>query len=194
MGSGKSAVASILSELGYAVLDADQVARESLRVGSPGEAEVLKLFGPGVVGAKGELDRRALGQIVFNDPEKLLQLERLVHPFVRAEIAEKRKSLATSGHKVIFYDVPLLFEKKMESDFDLVLVVTATAEVCKARIKIRSSLTDEEIESRWKNQVPQDVKASKASVVIKNDGDLAHLRAQVVEFLKKFKLPLPPPT
>src|SRR4051794_13154392 len=113
IGSGKSTAAKILREMGYSVLDADQAARQALSPGMPAEAEVLKLFGTS--------ERRALGKIVFSDPAKLLQLEQLIHPYVKKEVLKERQQLEQQGAEVAFYDVPLLFEKQMEKDFDLIL-------------------------------------------------------------------------
>src|ERR1035437_1934246 len=145
MGSGKSTVAHLLRQMGFEVLDADDVARKVLSPGTPGEAEVLKTFGQQLKDRQGHLDRRALGRLVFSDAKKLLKLEKIIHPRVKDEIARQRQRLGQKGAQAAFYDVPLLFEKNMREQFDHVLVVSADFSLRKERIKIRSQLTDAEI-------------------------------------------------
>src|SRR4051794_33615719 len=107
MGSGKSTVAHLLRQMGFAVLDADDVARKVLGPGTPGEKEVLKTFGEHLVDKQGRLDRRALGRVVFRKPVELEKLEKLIHPRVRDEVAQQRERLVASGAGAAFYDVPL---------------------------------------------------------------------------------------
>lgn len=188
MGSGKSAVALILKELGFPVLDADVEAHAALGPNTPGLREVARVFGPGLLNGDGSLNRKALGQIVFANPQKLLQLEGIVHPIVQKNVQAERKKLAAAGAVAAFYDVPLLFEKKLESQFDKVVVVTAELEQMVERVRARSALSREDFLQRLQSQIPLAEKVKRADVVIKNAGTLEDLRVEVRAALKKLKL------
>jgi dephospho-CoA kinase len=194
MGSGKSTVADLLRQIGFEVLDADVVARKILSPGSLSESQVLQTFGEGLKDVAGNLDRRALGRLVFSHPEKLKKLEGIIHPLVKTEVASQRAQLSAAGCKAAFYDVPLLFEKKMESDFDHILVVSAPSNMRKTRLQSRSQLTLEEIEERSLHHLPPEFKESRASAVVRNLGSLEDLRREILAALKKVGVSLPTPT
>lgn len=197
MGSGKSTVSACLRELGFIVLDADEIVRSVLSPGGPAESDVLAAFGqePGVRdGLTGHLDRRALGRAVFSKPEKLDQLERLIHPQVRAEVARLKSEMASQGVQTSFYDVPLLFEKQMEKDFESVIVVSAPQATRLSRLVSRTGMTEPEIEERFSRQLPPEIKEARATCVIRNDGDLAGLRLRLLATLDHLKIKLPPAT
>ena len=126
MASGKSAVAAILAELGAVVIDADLLAREVVAPGSDGLAEIVTAFGPDVVSDAGELDRPAMGVIVFADPEKRRALEAIIHPRVRARAAEIEA--AAPADAVVVHDIPLLAETGQAGSFDAVVVVDVPVE------------------------------------------------------------------
>lgn len=191
MGSGKSTVAHVLRQMGYEVLDADEVARKILGPGTPGEAEVLQTFGQHLQDKHGRLDRRALGRLVFNDKEKLEKLESIIHPRVRDEVARLRAGLSARGVMAAFYDVPLLFEKNMQDQFDKVLVVSAGRALRDERVKTRSQLTAEEIEERNARHLPPEIKEARASAVIRNDGSLIELQNEIERALAKIGAKLP---
>jgi dephospho-CoA kinase len=109
IGSGKSAVARMLAELGAEIVDADRLAREVDAPGSERLAEIVSRFGSAVLDPRGELDRRALGRIVFNDEEARRDLNRIVHPRVAARTAEEIQARTSRGAKVVVYDIPLLY-------------------------------------------------------------------------------------
>ncbi|MBX3021729.1 MAG: dephospho-CoA kinase [Bdellovibrionales bacterium] len=179
MGSGKSTVSEILRRRGLKVLDADQVVRTVLSPGGEAETEVYKTFGEGVRGVDGTLDRRKLGVVVFGNPAKLEQLEWIIHPRVRAEVASQRAALEAAGEEAAFYDVPLLYEKRMEDQFDAVIVVSASPAVRLQRLQKRTGLTVAEIEERWSHQLPAQLKESRADAVVKNNGSLEDLEREV---------------
>lgn len=191
MGSGKSTVSEILRRIGYSVLDADAIVRQTLSPGSPAETEVVRTFGESVRGPDGHLDRRALGALVFRDPVLLEKLEWILHPRVREEVARERAALAARGLPVAFYDVPLLFEKKMESTFDFILVVSSSPAVRLRRLQKRTGLSVAEIEERWSRQLPAQLKETLASHVIRNDGDLDDLERATRAALAQLGLPAP---
>ena len=125
--SGKSTVSAILAELGAVVIDADQLAREVVAPGTDGLAEVVAAFGEDVLTAEGELDRPAMGAIVFADPEKRRVLESIIHPRVRARAAEIEAAAPPGA--VVVHDIPLLAETGQGDGFDAVVVVDVPAEV-----------------------------------------------------------------
>jgi dephospho-CoA kinase len=193
MGSGKSSVGECLRAVGYEVLDADVVARTVLGPGTVAEAAALATFGEVARGSDGHIDRHALGRLVFSDPAALARLEGLIHPHVRATVAARRAELEARGARAAFYDVPLLFEKKMEADFDAILVVSAPEPLRLERVQRRTGLSVAEIEERWRRQLPPEFKEARASFVVVNDSDLPVLRSRVEEALRHLGLPSPAP-
>lgn len=185
MGSGKSTVAHVLRQMGFAVLDADEVARKVLGPGTAGEEEVFSTFGRQLADGQGRLDRRALGRLVFNNKSELQKLEDIIHPHVRDEIARERQALQQRGVTAAFYDVPLLFEKNMQDQFDHVLVVSADRKLRDARVQTRSQLSAEEIEERNSRHLPPEFKEAAASAVIRNNGSLTDLQVEIQRALAK---------
>jgi dephospho-CoA kinase len=181
--SGKSTLAAALRELGAAVIDADALARDAVRRGSPALARIANEFGPGVLGPDGELDRKAMGARVFADPAARERLEAIVHPAVRAGVAAETARLAADGHALALYDVPLLFERGLDREVDGVVVVYAPPEVQLARLQARDGMTVAEARARLEAQMPIDEKARRADVVVDNSGDLASLRARAAPLL-----------
>ena len=191
MGGGKSTVGTLLRQMGFEVLDADEVARQVLSPGSPGEKQVFQTFGESLKNEQGILDRRALGRVVFGHSDKLSALEAIIHPLVRKDVLQRRKKLADRRVKAAFYDVPLLFEKNMQDDFDFILVVTAPKDLRASRVQSRSQLTLEEIEERNMRHLPPELKEKAASAVIRNSGSLEELQKEIEAALKKLKIGKP---
>ena len=194
--SGKSSVTKILRDLSYNVIDADAIAVEVVQTGTPGLKSVVQEFGLGILKADKSLDRRKLGQLVFGHPEQLAKLNALIHPLVKARTHELREEVERRGAMVAFYDVPLLFENKMEKDFDIVVVVNATPELQTSRLRSRNQLSEAEIQRRLSSQIPLSDKAKRAQFVIQNDGDLKKLESEVsrlIEFLKSLPAKTNPP-
>jgi dephospho-CoA kinase len=166
-----------------AVIDADQLARAAVAKGSPGLAAVVAAFGAGVLTPSGELDRRKMAQRVFSDSAARSRLEGLIHPAVRALFRSEVHRLEAEGQAVIAYDVPLLFEARLEGEVDLVVVVWAPREVQIARLAARDGIGRAAAEARLAAQLPIDEKAASADVVVTNDGDPAVLAAKAAPFL-----------
>jgi dephospho-CoA kinase len=185
--TGKSTVSKILKANGVPVVDADEIAHAVVELGRPGLQQVVSQFGKEVLKADGSLDRRKLGQAVFGNPGKLLQLENILHPLIQAETAALRKKYHDSGESFAIYDVPLLFEKKLEAHFDAIIVVTSSEEIQKSRMRQRDSLSEGEIHNRLKSQVPLSEKIRKANWVIKNEGSVQELESEVLKLLKKIQ-------
>lgn len=184
LASGKSTVANILRRKGYTVIDADQMAREVLQKGTSGLQKVIDCFGLELLDANGELNRNKMAQVVFSSPEQLNKLEMIVHPLVQEKVRNIRKKLEERSEKIAFYDVPLLFEKNLESQFDTTVLVYCNESLQKSRMKSRNNWSDSEIEARLKSQLPMSEKLKRAGFVINNEGSLDELEAQVENVLK----------
>jgi dephospho-CoA kinase len=174
--SGKSTFAAALRELGAPVLDADALARQAVRRGTPALEEVVRAFGPEVLGADGELDRPRMAARVFSDPSARARLEAVVHPAVRRAVAAETARLAAAGQDLAFYDVPLLYETGLDAGLECVVVVYAPPEVQRSRLASRDGIGPEEASARLAAQMPIEEKARRADVLVVNDGDVAALR------------------
>lgn len=177
--SGKSTVSNLLRSKGVAIVDADEVAKSVVAPGTLGLAQVVQEFGPGVLASDDSLDRKKLGQIVFGDPTKLSRLESILHPMVQDEVARQRHQLAARGLKYAVYDVPLLFEKNLQSLFDAIILVYSTPEQQSQRLRDHRGHSDDEVEKRMNAQISIEEKKQRSDFVVKNDLDLDHLKREV---------------
>jgi dephospho-CoA kinase len=178
IGTGKSTVARMLADLGAEAIDADQVTREVMRAGAPVHAAIVEAFGPGVLAADGEIDRRRLGDIVFADPAALARLEAIVHPATLATIG---RQVAARLAEVVVVEAIKLIEAGMADGCDSVWVTTCRPEQQIARIMGVRDLSRAEAEQRVQVQPPQEEKIARADVVIDTSGTLAQTWAQVRE-------------
>lgn len=176
LGTGKSTVTQMLRGLGWIVLDADQLAHEALTPQAETYQRVLRDFGQDLIGGQGHIDRKKLSKLVFGKPDQLEKLEKIIHPYVRARVQSERERLRReAGVKALFYDVPLLFEKNMQDDFDEVWVVACSVEEQRKRLREDRGWSDEEIDHRLQHQIAIDQKIKMADVVIDNNSDKAAL-------------------
>ncbi|MBV2169529.1 MAG: dephospho-CoA kinase [Bdellovibrio sp.] len=180
---GKSTVSRLLSERSIPVIDADEIAKEVVRPGSPGLKSVVQEFGQDVLLPDGSLDRRRLGQQVFGHPELLHRLEGVLHPLIREETRRRRQVLEEMNEPLAIYDVPLLFETKSQDQFDGIIVVSCTKEQQKERLRRRHSWSEEEIEMRIASQIPMQFKEQRADFVLQNNRDEQHLLKEVERLL-----------
>jgi len=175
IGCGKSLAAQYFAELGALVIDADQLARAAIERGSAGFDEVVTLFGDSIL-KDGNIDRRALGEIIFKDPKAKVALENIIHPFVRKEFEEAVASL--KGDQVLVYEIPLLFETNAHERFDLVITVESEMENRVARLRGRG-MHISEIEGRIAAQATREQRIGIADFLIENDGTEDELLRQV---------------
>jgi dephospho-CoA kinase len=175
IGCGKSLAAQYFAELGALVVDADQLARAAIERGSDGFDEVVTMFGDGIL-KDGNIDRRALGDLIFKDPAAKKQLENIVHPFVRREFEEVVASL--KGDQVLVYEIPLLVETKAHEKFDVVITVESEMENRIARLRGRG-MHISEIEGRIAAQATREQRIEVADFLIENDGSEDELLRQV---------------
>lgn len=179
IGSGKSSVARRLAELGAVVVDADQVARDVVAKGEPALAAVVERFGPQVLRPDGELDRPALGRVVFADPEALRALEGITHPAVWERTARLREEAAGAGAAVLVHDMPLLVEKQMSPEYHLVVVVDTPVETRVRRLVEHRGMPEEDARARMRSQAGDEARRVAADVVLDNDGTPHELVEQV---------------
>ena len=176
IGTGKSTVARVLAELGAETIDADQVAHEVMRAGTPVHAAIIATFGPEVLAPGGEIDRVRLGSLVFADPVALARLEAIVHPATLEAIT--RRIAATSANVVVVEAIKLI-EAGMASGCDSVWVTTCRPEQQVQRIMSERGLSRAEAGQRVRAQPPQEEKIGQADVVIDTSGTLSWTQAQV---------------
>ncbi|MBL9104303.1 MAG: dephospho-CoA kinase [Myxococcales bacterium] len=195
IGSGKSAAATIFEDLGFPVVSADELSRVIVTPGSEGLTAVVDAFGPGVLGADGELDRRKLGKLVFRDPAQRARLEGILHPRIRDRFQDVLTTLEATGQHMVIYEVPLLFENNLEKTMKGVILVSAPEQVRIARVMERDKLALEDVKARMAAQMDDASRRARAQYVLENDGDLEHLKRQVEALLPKLTRPLgkPPP-
>lgn len=177
--SGKSTVAQILREMGHSVVDADALARLVVAKNGPAYREVISVFGPGFVDSSGDLDRKKLGQAVFADKKKRVQLEQIIHPKVKSLAFREKSRLETEGKSIAFYDVPLLYEKNLESEFDAVLLIYAPESIQLERMMIRNGYSESEARERMQAQIPIEQKLLRSKYVVKNTGKIEDLKNEI---------------
>ena len=175
---GKTTVLARLAELGAETIDADRVVHDLMVPGETVWAAVRDAW-PEVITAAGEIDRRALGVIVFADPAQLRRLEALTHPAVRARIVARVADAARRGVKVVVVDAIKLFEGGLAAHCDTVWVVTCTPAQQLARLMARNGFSEAEARKRIAAQPPQAEKVARANVVIDNSGGRSVTLAQV---------------
>ncbi len=179
IGSGKSTVASLLRAWGYPVLDLDELAQ---RARENKKEELKRIFPEAFKGE--ELDRRALAQMVFSDPERLKALEDLLHPEIRRLLAQE---LAQLKAPLVFLEIPLLFEKGWEARLDGTLLVVAPLEERIRRVMERSGLSREEVLAREGAQMPEEEKRRRATWILPNRGGLGELEEGLREILTRIR-------
>ncbi len=179
IGSGKSTVSQRLAARGAVIVDADAIVRELQPAGSPLLDRLAERFGAGIISADGELDRPALAAIAFTDDQALADLNAIVHPAVRAEIARRVAAEADTDH-VVVVDTPL-FEVTSDVEFAAVVVVDVPPEVAVGRLVGHRGLTEADARARITKQIGREERIAKADRVIDNSGDLTALDGAVDE-------------
>jgi dephospho-CoA kinase len=184
--TGKSYVRAKLEEIGVPTIDADTLAREVVEPGTPGFTAVVEHFGSAVVAADGSLNRRALGAIVFTDPEARRELERIVHPAVRLAMDEWFASLDPLRHPVAVADIPLLFETGRHREFDAAILTVCSPVTQLQRVLARDGITETEARQRIAAQLPSEAKVPHAMYVINTDGTFAATDEQIQAMVRRW--------
>lgn len=177
--TGKSAVVEQFRQLGAAVISADELAREIVRPGEDALARLVERFGPGILLSDGNLDRKALAELIFADPEARRDLNRITHPAIARLSAARIASLQRQGAMLIIYEAPLLFEAGAENRVERIVVVTAPAEVQRQRLMARDGLDERAAQARIEAQMPLADKVRRADFVVDNAGTVDDLAVKV---------------
>ncbi|MDB4892460.1 MAG: Dephospho-CoA kinase [Gemmatimonadetes bacterium] len=181
IGSGKSAVAQLLSERGATIIDADVLARRAVEIGTPAYKAIAERWGTSILSSDGAIDRAALRRIVFSDPVQLEQLNAYVHP----EVERMREVLVDQarerGDRLVVCDVPLLFERRLTDSFDRIVLVDAPRPVRLERLVRERGLRETEAMDMIVAQMPAELKRARADHIIDNDGTLTQLDQRVTE-------------
>jgi dephospho-CoA kinase len=180
--SGKSTVAKLLAGHGAEIIDADEVARQVVEIGSSGLAMVVEEFGPTILHPDGTLDRAVLSDVVFADPARRVALEQILHPLIKMKTTEL---FSKASADVVVYSVPLLVEAKVDYPFDLVVTVEAGLENQTARLIDSRGMTAERAESITAAQATTAERAAMADLVIDSSGTLEQLSEQAHKLWNK---------
>ena len=184
-GCGKTEACRVFEEYGAAVINADQAARDAVRIGSPALYALAEEFGADILLDSGELNRRKLGDIVFSDPQKLSRLNAITHPFITELIL---KQIENNKEKwLIILDAPVLFESGLEKICDYTAAVCADDGIRLERIMIRDGITKEQAAARIRAQKSCSEYAAQVDAVILNNGGKEALRQEIVRLILKLK-------
>jgi dephospho-CoA kinase len=179
MGTGKSHVRAVFAALGVPTIDADTLARDVVAHGTPGFEAVVGKFGRGILNTDGDLDRRALGALVFADPGKRHDLEAILHPAIKGAIDQWFTTLDQSAQPFAIADIPLLYEVGLDKEYDAVIVTACTPQNQVKRIMARDNLDAKEVQGRLEAQLPIEEKVKRANYVVDTNGSLVQTNAQV---------------
>ena len=185
IGSGKSTVSQYLAELGAVVLDADKVGHEAFKPDTPAWRDVVATFGREVLAPSGEVDRKKLGEIVFNEPEALSRLNQIMHPRMYDMMKTRIEEYRRQGVAVVVIEAAVLIEANWTSLVDEVWVTVVPESTVLERIKKQRGLAEEQTLARIRSQIPIEERLKHADVVINNDGDLDDVKAKVKELWQK---------
>ncbi|EHL73116.1 MULTISPECIES: dephospho-CoA kinase [Bacillus] len=186
--SGKSTVSSLLKEKGFTVIDADVAARIVVQPGEEAYKKIVETFGKDILLENGEINRPKLGDLVFRDEQKRLQLNAIVHPAVRKQMLLEKEQAIRNGKQTIFLDIPLLFESGLTWMVDKTIVVYVDENIQLQRLMKRNGLDKEAAEIRISAQMPLEEKASKADAVINNNGTITETKKQLEHIIEIWAL------
>lgn len=188
IGTGKSTVSKYLEEKGCLILDADAISRKMTEKGMPALAEIAKAFGQNLILEDGNLDRASLGNIVFNNKEKLDTLQSIITEKVVEYINLEIKKLKSNNYTgIVVVDAPLLFECNMQGIGDENWLVSVDLDIRISRVIARDGLTKEQIMSRINNQMSQEDKEKLSHVILDNSGSLEELYEQIDMNLERIR-------
>lgn len=184
VGSGKTTVAKFFSKHWYSRIDADEIGHNLIKKNSQAYEKIVREFGSGVLGKNSNIDRKKLGEIVFNDGKKLKKLNSIIHPLIIEEIKNNiRKIKQECGNKTkIVLDAPLLLETKAKNLVDKIIVVKCSKENI---LKRNKKFTRQQIERILNAQMPLKEKLKQADFVVDNNKDLKNLEKQVENIIQK---------
>lgn len=178
--SGKSTVSAMLAELGAKIIDTDEIARQVVQPGELAWQGIVNHFGQEILLPNGQIDRKSLGDRIFQDKTARQQLEKIIHPYIEMEVEKSVEQAAASGQQFVVLDVPLLFEIGWQTKVNSIWVVYVEPQIQLARLMARNQLTAEQALDRINSQMKLGEKVKKANVIIDNNLDINHARKQVI--------------
>ena len=182
--TGKSTVSELLTAYGFKVVDADIASRKAVKKGSKGLDQIREKFGQEAIDDNGEMNRKYVGELVFNNPEQRIELNKIVHPIVREIMEEEKNHYLNEGYNVIM-DIPLLFENDLQDTVDEVWVVYTSESIQIERLMERNDLSQEDAKARVYSQISIDKKSRMADHVIDNLGDKLELKQNLQQPLEE---------
>jgi dephospho-CoA kinase len=190
IGSGKSQLAALLQEAGAVVVSGDQAGHEALLEPAIRE-RVIETFGEGIVDENGQVERRKLGALVFANPDRRRELEALVHPWIKARLAQQVEEARRAGAPVIVLDAAIMIEAGWADLCDELVFVEVPREVRLARVRRQRNWEEEEVEARERAQLALTAKAARAQHILDNSGTLDDLRRRLGPLLRRWGLTPP---
>ncbi len=188
--TGKSTVTAMLRERGIPVIDADQIAREVVEAGKPAYEAIVRHFGREILLSDGQIDRKKLGEVVFSDEAERQKLNAIVHPEVRRVMRKEAEAAEAGGAEIVFMDIPLLFESKLQYMVEKIVVVYAPPDMQLARMMERDELEEEQATKRLRAQFPIDQKKTEADFLIDNSTSREETERQVEKLLSVIRAEL----
>lgn len=181
--SGKSLVSQAMRTLGAVIINADEIAHAATAPHQPVWNETIELFGKEILSEDGSIDRKKLGEIVFNDRKKLMQLNQITHPRIGQEIRNRiKKAGLANPQAVVLVEVPLLYEAHMENLFDEIWVTWVDRETQIKRLMNRDGISEQDAIKRIEAQMPLDEKVKRADWVIDNNHEIEETIAKVTRY------------
>lgn len=180
--SGKTTISNILKELGAIIIDADKIARKVVEKSSPALKDIEENFGRDVLFKNGRLDRKKLGNIVFNDTGSLKKLNEIIHPYIVEKIIDEINHYKkTYNNRVIILDAALLIELNLMDLVEEVWLIVVPEEMQLGRLVERDNISADQAQKRIDAQIPLEDKKKYADLIIDNSKDLTYLQAQIEE-------------
>jgi dephospho-CoA kinase len=186
--TGKSTVARLLESSGYPVIDADQISHQLTTLRKEGYLKILSHFGTEILKENQDIDRKKLGQIIIHDPHQKQILESILHPLIQNEVQKKKAELIELNTTMAFYDVPLLFEKKLKDQFDATIYVFCQESIRLKRLCLRDQITEDQARLKISLQMNQIDKIAQSDFCVDNSGSelsLVHLVNHLVSQIEK---------
>jgi len=186
--TGKSTISNLFKDWGFPVVDADQIARDVVEPGKVAYENIVAYFGHSILNDDLTIDRQQLGAIVFNDEKEREKLNGFIHPEIRKEMLKQRDHYVQQGVSAVIFDIPLLFESKLFSYVEKVLVVYVEPEIQLERLMKRDGSSEEEALKRIHSQIPITEKREKADAVVNNSGTIEESEQQLRSILKEWNV------
>ncbi len=180
LSSGKSTVCSMFEELGAYVVSADEIVHQLLSPDSAIGQKIIQQLGSSIVSDR-QFNRKKIADIVFTEPQKLKELEAILHPAVFAEVEKRYQEIKLKNKYALFVaEIPLLYESHTQDDYDVVITVSSSSELCKERFLAKGQRSSDEFNLRVSQQLDPNEKANKSDYVIINNSTLSELKKQVI--------------